>query len=315
MKLPLHLMFALLLATTAWAQDPAADSTGLPGDDFSLAGALDIFKQAKDLESFERALNADNSQVNNLDLDGDGQVDYVRVVDHREGDAHAIVMQVAVSQHETQDVAVIELEKMTKDEAALQIRGADELYGPDVFVEPFDEEDAGTKPSKGPMAPELVRVHVWVNVWGWPCVTWMYGPRYVVWSSPWYWGYYPPWWRPWRPHPYRMFWGWQRPRYVVYRPVYVCRVPRAHTVYVPRATYSPRVRTATAPVIERRKADRNRPADRAKVAEGSDRRSQAGQPGKVHDQSMATKGGAKEKAGRGHMEKGPGKQKRVKRGR
>ncbi|MBP8822433.1 MAG: hypothetical protein KBH07_02165 [Flavobacteriales bacterium] len=297
------------------AQDAATDSTGLPGDDFSLAGALDLFKQAKDLEGFERALNADGSQVNNLDLDGDGEVDYIRVVDHRDGDAHAIVLQVAVSKDESQDVAVIELEKKAKDDAVLQIRGAGDLYGPDVIVEPYGEEDAGMRPSKGPFLPELVRVHVWVNVWGWPCVNWMYGPRYVVWSSPWYWGYYPPWWRPWRPHPYRVFWGWQRPRHVVYRPVHVCRVTRAHTVYVPRAVHSPRVRTATAPVIEKRKAERNQPANRSKSVERSERRSQADQPGKVRKQGADDQGLPKEKAGRGRQEKRSGGTGKAKRGR
>lgn len=258
MKVPFPLLLALFLAPAAQAQDAATDSTGLPGDDFSLAGALDLFKQSKDLESFEQALNADDQHVNNLDLDGDGQVDYIRVEDHQDGDAHAIVLQVVVSKDETQDVAVIELEKSGKGEATVQIRGAEDLYGPDVIVEPYAEDDAAT-PSKGPAAPRLLRVRVWVNVWAWPCVAWIYGPTYVAWASPWHWSVYPRWWRPWRPHPYRVFWGWQRPRVVVYRPVHVCRVTRAHAVYVPRARYAPRIRMATAPVIHRREALRTAP--------------------------------------------------------
>lgn len=258
MNAPFTLLIALLLAPAAQAQDAATDSTGLPGDNFSLQGALALFKQAKDVESFEQALNAEDQRVNNLDLDGDGQVDYIRVEDHQDGDAHAIVMQVAVSQDESQDVAVIELEKSGKDEAKVQIRGAEELYGPDVMVEPYAEDDAAA-PAKGPAAPALVRVRVWVNVWAWPCVAWIYGPTYVAWASPWRWGVYPRWWRPWRPHPYRVFWGWQRPRMVVYRPVHVCRVARANVLYVSRARYAPRIRTATAPVIQRREAMRTAP--------------------------------------------------------
>lgn len=295
---------ACLFTVAMQAQDAATDSTGLPGDDFSLAGALDLFKQARDLEHFERALNEDGSQVNNLDLDGDGQVDYIRVVDHRDGDVHAIIMQVAVAKDETQDVAVIELERMGRDSALLQIRGAEDLYGPDVMVEPQVEDDAGMRPAKGPMAPELVRVYVSVNVWGWPCVSWMYGPSYVVWASPWYWGYYPPWWRPWRPHPYRVFWGWQRPRAVVYRPVHVCRVRRANTVYVSHAVYAPRVRRSTAPVIQQREAQRNAPAgnqaDQQRQVksrhDGRDQvRSKEGQPRK---EAAPTKGQTRGKATR-----------------
>lgn len=248
------LFLLALLAGTAHssAQEAAPDSTGLPGDGFSLQGALEHFKNAKDLESFERALNGEDNKVNNLDLDGDGQVDYIRVVDHQEGDAHAIVMQVALSKAEVQDVAVIELEKNGEASAMLQIRGAEELYGADVMVEPFTEEDAGTTPNKGPAAPELARVRLWVNVWSWPCVTYIYGPAYVMWDSPWYWGYYPPYWNPWRPMGWRAWHGWHRPYHVWYRPVNTCRVVHAHAVYAPRAAHSPRIRTATAPVRQQR---------------------------------------------------------------
>lgn len=251
----------LLLATALWcapllAQDTLADSTGLPGDGFSLQGALELFKDAKDLESFENSLNSQDQGVNNLDLDGNGEVDYIRVVDHRNGTAHAIVMQVAVSKEEKQDVAVIELERNGEASARLQIRGAEELYGADVMVEPITEEDAGTEPRKGPAPAELVRLRVWVNVWSWPCVTWIYGPSYVMWDSPWYWGYYPPYWRPWRPMGWRSWYGWHRPYHVWYQPVYVCHVPQAHAVYRPRAVHSPRIRTATAPVRQQRAAIR-----------------------------------------------------------
>jgi hypothetical protein len=262
MRTLLFPLLAIAFALPASAQDASADSTGLPGDDFSLQGALDLFKNAKDLQSFEQSLNTEEQKVNNLDLDGNGDVDYIRVVDHTDGDAHAIVLQVAVSKEENQDVAVIELEKNGAASAMLQIRGAEELYGADVMVEPFEEQDAGTTPSKGPSAPELVRVRIWVNVWAWPCVTWIYSPSYVIWNSPWYWGYYPPYWHPWRPMGWRAWYGWHRPYRAWYRPAPVCTVVHAHTVYRPRAAYSPRIRTATAPVRQQRAAMRPAPVDR-----------------------------------------------------
>lgn len=268
---------ALICAGHLQAQTRAlVDSTGLPGDDFELAGALEMFKSAQNLEAFERALNEEASKVNNLDLDGDGQVDHIRVVDHQNGSAHAIVLQVALSKSEVQDVAVIELEKTGEAEAVLQIRGAEELYGTDVLVEPLAEEDAGTAPAKGPSAPELARVQVWVNVWAWPCVTWIYGPNYVTWNSPWYWGHYPPWWRPWRPMGWRAWYRWNRPYHVWYRPVYVCSVPNAHAVYRPRASYSPRIHRATAPTRQQRATMRSTGADqRATPVQRMDRRQPA----------------------------------------
>jgi len=56
--------------------ETATDSTGLPGDNFSLAGALELFKNATSLESFEKMINEESNKVNNLDLNGDGEIDY-----------------------------------------------------------------------------------------------------------------------------------------------------------------------------------------------------------------------------------------------
>jgi hypothetical protein len=135
MKSIISTVIAVAFVVHTQAQTRAlVDSTGLPGDGFDLAGAVELFKQAPNLEAFERALNEEASQVNNLDLDGDERVDHIRVVDHKSGEAHAIVLQVALSQSELQDVAVIELEKTGEAAAMLQIRGAEELYGSDVLV-------------------------------------------------------------------------------------------------------------------------------------------------------------------------------------
>lgn len=44
----------LLMANKLFAQNASTDSTGLPGDNFSLQGALQMFKESKSLEEFER---------------------------------------------------------------------------------------------------------------------------------------------------------------------------------------------------------------------------------------------------------------------
>ena len=192
-----HIFLPALLAAAALNAQAQADSTGLPGDHFSLEGALDLFKKAANLEAFEKALNTETNNVNNLDLNGDGKVDYVRVESRTEGKAFAIVLQVLVNKDEAQDVAVIELEKTGETSAQVQIIGDQELYAANTIVEPYAEGDAkGAK--SGPAAPEVFGMWITVNVWAWPCVQWCYGPSFVVWYSPWYWDFYPPWWRPWR---------------------------------------------------------------------------------------------------------------------
>src|SRR5882757_6101916 len=83
----------------------------VPGDNFSLEGALELFKKSKSPQEFEQLLNSPDSKVNNLDLNGDGETDYVRVTDRNEGNVHAFILSAVVSANENQDVAVIELEK------------------------------------------------------------------------------------------------------------------------------------------------------------------------------------------------------------
>ncbi len=229
----------LLSAPHLRAQDVAVpDSTGLPGDNFSLQGALELFKNSPDLESFEKALNTETNKVNNLDLDQNGDIDYVRVMDHVEGDAHAIALQVAISATETQDVAVIELEKTAADKAIVQIRGDEDMYGAETIMEPSDQKEE-VKDTKGPAAPELVDTWVEVNVWGWPGVQWCFGTGFMLWESPWYWDYYPPWWRPWRHCGWHTWWGYTYHYHHWYHPAYGCRVVHAHQVYVQHRRSSP----------------------------------------------------------------------------
>lgn len=112
MKTYLILAFALI-SFAVRSQDTEIDQkeTGLPGDHFSLQGALDLFKKSSSPEEFEKLLNTESNQVNNLDLNGDGEIDYIRVVDQTEDDVHALILQAVVNDKESQDIAVIEIER------------------------------------------------------------------------------------------------------------------------------------------------------------------------------------------------------------
>ncbi|MEL6659163.1 MAG: hypothetical protein AAFP77_24660 [Bacteroidota bacterium] len=228
------LILSMCLTTTVKAQDAAATATENEtlGDNFSLEGALEMFKTSETLEEFEAKINDESNSVNNLDLNEDGEIDYVRVIDNigENGTDHAIVLQVPISEDELQDIAVIAIEKVADEDAMLQIIGDEVLYGEDHIVEPFETE--GEMDGKGPNAQMEFRV-IRVNVWGWRPVRFIYGPRYVRYVSPWRWNYYPRAWRPWRPVSVVTF----RPRVVRYRSPYrvttTRRVVRAHNAYRP----------------------------------------------------------------------------------
>lgn len=236
------LLVAIGLAQQTIAQDiNAADSTGLAGDNFSLQGALELFKKSKSPEEFEAALNSESNNVNNLDLNEDGQTDYIKVYDIGENKSRVLVLQVDLNESETQDIAVITIEKTDEKTATIQMRGAEELYGPDMLIEPMEERATGGK--GGPDAMIEI-VFVVVNVWYWPCVQYIYMPTYVYWHSPWYWNYYPTWWRPWHVRPWRVHYH----ACYHYRPYY-------HRVYEYRhydsyAIYGPRMKTA--PTVQNR---------------------------------------------------------------
>ena len=215
----------------------AQDNTSLDGDHFSLEGALELFKTASSPENFETLLNAPDSPVNNLDLNEDGEVDYIRVEDHQSENAHALVLQVAVNETEVQDIAVIEMEQTGKEEVLLQILGDENLYGEQVIVEPTAIESQLSPDGKGGPSIELKSTRVVFNVWLWPSVRFMYRPTYRVYVSPYRWRHYPAYYKVRRPRTLTVFRA-----NVIHRPHY--RVVRTHRVVAAHKIYTPRKRTS-----------------------------------------------------------------------
>ena len=201
----------------------------VPGDDFSLEGALELFKKSSSPEDFERQLNSADARVNNLDLNGDGDIDYIRVIDKNEGNVHAFILQAMISEMESQDVAVIELEKLDNGKAVLQIIGDADVYGMETIIEPTTEVrvNAGTSTAR-----------TVVNVWAWPSVQYVYSPYYAGWVSPYQWTMRPIWWRPWRPVAYYTYNPWWQPYRSYYSVSYTHRVSYAHQIYRPMRTTS-----------------------------------------------------------------------------
>ena len=131
-----------------------------------------LFGEAKDLEEFESMLNNPDSAYSNLDLNGDGQVDYLRVVETADANRHLVVIQAVLAKDIYQDVASIFLEKEEKSQTVtIQVVGDEYIYGTNYIIEP---------------------VYIYRPV----IYDWFWGPSWVCWHSPYYWGYYPHYWRP-----------------------------------------------------------------------------------------------------------------------
>ena len=248
-KLKQLLLIMLCFTAATFGASAQQDSIGLPGDNFSLQGALEMFKQASSIEEFEKLINTASKNVNNLDLNGDGDVDYIKVIDKADNDVHAFILQVAVSENENQDIAVIELEKTGDTTAVLQIVGDEEIYGDQVIVEASDEGDEvgdnNSSMSYGPAANYFEVNRMIVNVYYWPSVRFVYRPAYVPWVSPWRWRHYPGYFKPWRPLGWRVFHPRALPYHRHYAVVRTHRVVVAHRVYAPHRASSVTVRTRT----------------------------------------------------------------------
>ncbi len=145
-------------------------------DNLDLEAVASILGEAKDLEDFEKKLNNPSLKINNLDLNEDGEVDYLRVLESSEGNTHVIVIQAVLGKDMYQDVATVDVEKDDSGETVCQVVGNVNIYGPDYIIQP-------------------VYVHRPV------LFVWFWGPYYRPWRSPFHWGYYPHWYHPWHPLP------------------------------------------------------------------------------------------------------------------
>jgi hypothetical protein len=226
----LVLLFSLGFSLNARANGD--ERLNLPGDNLNLYAVMNLFQESETLEAFERSLNAEDSKINNLDLNGNNLIDYIRVIDYPDGDAHTIVLQVAINERENQDVAVITVYKDKNGQVHIQLIGDEYLYGKSYIIEPYY---ASETPNPGYTGnTRVVTRTTYVEVQSWPVVRYIYTPTYVVWRSPWYWGYYPAYWNPWRPFYWDYYYGyhshWHSHYYSHYRHCNYYSYPR-YTVH------------------------------------------------------------------------------------
>ena len=172
------IFFALLMSIPVIAQDKTtvrANSSDI-SDNLDLRAVATLFGDAKDLEDFERRLNDPKSQISNLDLNNDNYVDYLRVIEIVEGNAHIIVIQSVLGNDLFQDVASIEVEKDRNNNVTVQVVGDTFMYGNNYIYEPV----------------YLHRPVIFTTFWA---------PMYQSYYSSWYWGYYPSYYTFWQPFP------------------------------------------------------------------------------------------------------------------
>lgn len=216
-----------------FSQAQENESPEFIGENFSLEGALSLLSKSNSVEEFEKMINLEKNNVTNLDLNNDGEIDYVSVQDITQNDIHVLVLSVHLDENEKQDIATINIEKTGESEAIVQIEGDEDLYPANTIIEPLETEEKSDMNTKGPNFKITNINQVVVNVWFWPVVQFIYSPRYVIWISPYRWRHYPVWWKPWRPIKYLTFRSRNVHHKVYFRTVTTRRVTLARKVYLP----------------------------------------------------------------------------------
>ena len=105
-------------------------------DNLDLRVVASIFGDSKNLQDFERKLNDPRLQISNLDLNNDGQVDYLRVIESVEKRTHIVIIQSVLDRDIYQDVATIEVEKNWNNNIHIQVVGNSFFYGQNYIYEP-----------------------------------------------------------------------------------------------------------------------------------------------------------------------------------
>jgi hypothetical protein len=196
-----------VIGSTIMAQDEPDEYLGLPGDNLNLYAVMDLFQKSETLEGFERSLNDENNRINNLDLNGDNLIDYIKVVDYVDGEVHTIVLQAVLGRKESQDVAVFTVQRLRDGSVQIQLTGDELLYGRNYIIEPIYAETPNPGYTGRRDNVTVVRT-TYVEVATWPVVRFIFLPNYVIWRSSWYWGYYPHYWNPWRPYYWHYYYGY-----------------------------------------------------------------------------------------------------------
>lgn len=172
------LLVALTLAATTQLPAQSRITVQAVNDDISysldLKAVASVFGDSRDLEDFERRLNDYDSGISNLDLNGDGEVDYLRVIEANENNVHLVVIQAVLDRDVYQDVATIVVDRDQYNRPYVQVVGDPYIYGTNYIIDPV-----------------FYRTPL--------IVSWFWSPRYYSWNSPYYWGYYPRYYRYRRP--------------------------------------------------------------------------------------------------------------------
>jgi hypothetical protein len=155
---------------------PASTSIG---DNLDLQALGELVKTSPRTDTLEARLNRPGS-INNLDLDGDGKVDYIKVTEYNgDNNTKGFSFTVDLPNNEKQEIATVEIQKNTNN-ASMNIQGNQQIYG-----------QSSNYQSSYNLGDLMIMSYLF-----------SYHPLYY---SPYYYGYYPRYYSPYYCSPYNSY--------------------------------------------------------------------------------------------------------------
>ena len=149
--------------TTTTQVTPMIDDLSLYLDLHAVGAA---FAQSSSVKEFEKMLNNSSYMLSNLDLNNDGYVDYLRVLETVQGYNHVFLIQAVLASNIYQDVATLVAELPSHGTPYVEVIGSPYIYGPNYVVRPVFLVTPAIYSCLRPV-------------------------HYKPWTSPYYWGYFP----------------------------------------------------------------------------------------------------------------------------
>lgn len=113
-------LLLIMSGCSASAQETAADG-------LDLHALMGVVRQATNGEDLERRINTAGG-INNLDLQQDGKVDFIDVIEFGDGEFRGYSLAVHIAENQTQEVAEVKIHR-SASEVTIQIRGNEQIYG------------------------------------------------------------------------------------------------------------------------------------------------------------------------------------------
>ena len=188
MKKFLFLLAVPLLMAACTQQSNYSDGTvtvnpvqEIPGDQLNLQAVGELLKTCKDGPEFEKKLNDTTLRINNLDLNKDGNTDYLKVTEYGNGTNKGFSITDELGPNDIQEIATLQFEQNQNQQTNVTSAGNQTVYGANApcYHSCFSMND-------------LLIMH------------WMFSPRpYYI--SPYHYGYYPTYYRPYRSIPRQQY--------------------------------------------------------------------------------------------------------------